>query len=54
MVTNSTSPFFGKLFEPLVMGLLRCILDRNMKKHLRKLTNWEEEKAKQGGGATND
>ena len=54
MVTNSTSPFFGKLFEPLVMGLLRCILDRNMKKHLRKLTNWEEEKAKQGGGAEND
>lgn len=43
MVSNSIAPFFGKLFEPILVPVLRCFLDRGMKKHLRKKTNIEKE-----------
>ena len=51
MVTNSISPYFSRIFQPIVMGLLRCILDRGCKKHLRKLTNWEKDHPNKGGSA---
>ena len=44
MVSNSIAPFAGKVFQPLIMASLRCVLDRDFKKHLRKRTNIEEEK----------
>jgi len=43
MVTNSISPFFGKLAEPITTGLIR-FLDRGFKKHLLKVNNIIEEK----------
>jgi hypothetical protein len=46
VLSNSISPFFGKLFEPFIQKTVRYILDRGFKKHLRKKTNIEEEQAK--------
>lgn len=43
MVSNSIAPFFAKLFEPILVPVLRWVLDRCFKKHLRKKTNVEEE-----------
>lgn len=43
MVSNSIAPFAAKLFEPILVPLLRWALDRCFKKHLRKKTNIEEE-----------
>ena len=43
MVSNSLAPFFAKLFEPILVPVLRWFLDRSCKKHLRKKTNVEEE-----------
>jgi len=43
MVSNSVAPFAGKVFEPLIVAILRW-LDRDFKKHLRKKTNVEEAK----------
>jgi hypothetical protein len=43
MVTNSISPFFGKLFEPIITALIRW-LDRGCLKHLLKVNNIIEEK----------
>ena len=41
MISNSLAPH-GKTFaEPIVTALLRCILDRCFKKHLRKINNLE-------------
>ena len=42
MVSNSIAPYFSKLFEPILVPILRWVLDRNFKKHLRKRTNIEE------------
>lgn len=42
MVSNSIAPFAAKLFEPILVPLLRCILDRGREKHLRKKTNIDE------------
>jgi hypothetical protein len=46
MVSNSISPFVGRIAHPFVQPLLRFILDRNFKKHLLRKTNIEEELAK--------
>lgn len=43
MVSNSIAPFGAKLFEPVLVPVLRWVLDRCFKKHLRKKTNIEEE-----------
>jgi hypothetical protein len=41
MISNSIAPMIGPGVEPLVKKLLRCILDRCFKKHLRKINNLE-------------
>ena len=46
MISNSISPHIGKATEPFVQKILRFILDRCFKKHLRKKTYIEEEMAK--------
>lgn len=46
VLSNSIAPHFAKGFEPFIQKTLRYILDRCCKKHLRKKTNVEEEKAK--------
>lgn len=43
MVSNSIAPFAAKLFEPILVPVLRWVLDRCFKKHLKKKTNIEEE-----------
>jgi len=42
MISNSIAPFFSKLFEPILVPILRFVLDRCFKKHLLKRTNIEE------------
>jgi hypothetical protein len=45
MISNSVAPHAGKAAEPFVQKiLLRWLLDRCCKKHLRKKTNIEGEK----------
>lgn len=46
MVSNSIAPYASKLFEPILVPILRFALDRCFKKHLRKKTNIEEEMKK--------
>jgi len=42
MVSNSIAPYFAKLFEIILVPVLRWVLDRDFKMHLRKKTNIEE------------
>jgi hypothetical protein len=42
MVSNSIAPFGAKLFEPILVPVLRWVLDRCFKKHLKKKTNIDE------------
>jgi len=44
MLSNSLSPIFSKMADPIVNGLLRCILDRGCNKHLLKLRNLPEDR----------
>jgi hypothetical protein len=46
MVSNSIAPYASKLFEPILVPILRFVLDRCFKMHLRKKTNIEEEMKK--------
>jgi len=46
MLTNSIAPFGGRLFHPVMSVALR-FLNRGFKMHLRKYTNWKEEKEKE-------
>ena len=47
MVSNSIAPMCAKIAEPFVQRLLiRYVLDRCFKKHLRKKTNIEEAEKK--------
>lgn len=49
MISNSISPNIGLIVEPFVQKLIiRYVLDRCFKKHLRKKTNIEEEEAANG------
>lgn len=41
MISNSIAPFFSKLFEPIIVPLLRC-LDRCFEKHLLRRNNIKE------------
>mmetsp|Transcript_38811 Transcript_38811/g.58992 ORF Transcript_38811/g.58992 Transcript_38811/m.58992 type:complete len:129 (+) Transcript_38811:1043-1429(+) len=43
MISNSIAPHIGKMLEPFIQKILRYLLDRCCKKHLRKKTNIEEE-----------
>jgi hypothetical protein len=40
MISNSISPYIGKLIQPIISILMRC-WDRSFETHLRKLTNFE-------------
>lgn len=42
MISNSVAPYASKLFEPILVPILRFVLDRCFKMHLRKKTNIEE------------
>ena len=41
MISNSIAPFFSKLFEPIIVPILRC-LDRCFEKHLLRRNNIKE------------
>lgn len=42
MISNSIVPFIGKLFEPIIVAILRWFLDRCCNKHLLKRNNIKE------------
>ena len=46
MLSNSLAPFGGMVAEPIVQAILRFVLDRSFKRHLRKKTNIDKERAK--------
>jgi hypothetical protein len=46
MVSNSIAPYASKLFEPILVPILRWVLDRCFKRHLRKKTNIEDDMKK--------
>lgn len=43
MIGNSITPFISKAFDGVIQSTIRYVLDRCFKKHLRKVTNIQEE-----------
>lgn len=46
MISNSIACFTSRFIQPIVQSIIRW-LNRGCKKHLRKLTNWQEERKEQ-------
>jgi hypothetical protein len=48
MISNSISPMVGPALEPFIKKILRFVLDRCFKKHLRKINNLENKPEEAG------